>query len=663
MRYIVQKGDTLSTIAKNTTGDYKNYLVIASTNDIQNPDKITTGQTLEIPEKFNKPLKKSEIPTKNKIQVIDNYSPNYNYIVEGNKVYYARKGKDYWVDISDNKKAQLNLLKFLNDKYNFKGYDDKEKELYNQLNNPKPQLIEKFPIIKIQKNYTVPNDNTFTYINKYSNNTKKSENPSEYSISTLWKKGKNWITRQLEKNNISKESDVTEVKPIILEGDYKLRSNFSTTGDTIKIQSDPRRYFIPENLVLNNFTFGTRNRGDYTPIDSEAASITTFDKFLPFNKIKGTSGQTYIGIDSKGNFKAGDYSIFQDGDMMSRTFSNKVISFKKDKDGKTSYKNDAKHGNRNRGVPIVLVQQDDGTIKEGALNILSTHINSPKEQKGSTFGNISGGRLVAQVGNKYLLLSGSIDKIEQDIENLKKEYKVPYVTVYTLDNGSYNRGLRTYDKRFTESDLKKYDAQNNGGGNFMYISKNKQVPKFSSDTIFTPNIRTADSESYKKGHPLINEKKGIVLHHTGFQDANLNPVLKYLTDPKTEASAHVVIGYNGERKVLANPDQVAFHAGASRFNNRNNVNDFMLGIEFQGNTNVKDLTDEQIESAVEYLIPIIYKYKIPLQNIVTHEQIRNAYNDYAIKSGKQSADKKIDINAANYNKIIQKLLEKVYYKF
>lgn len=39
------------------------------------------------------PYTLNQIPTKNKIIIIDNYSPNYNYIVEDDKIYYAKKRK------------------------------------------------------------------------------------------------------------------------------------------------------------------------------------------------------------------------------------------------------------------------------------------------------------------------------------------------------------------------------------------------------------------------------------------------------------------------------------------------------------------------------------------------------------------------------------------
>ena len=296
--------------------------------------------------------------------------------------------------------------------------------------------------------------------------------------------------------------------------------------------------------------------------------------------------------------------------------------------------------------------------KEGALNILTD-----TKQNGNTYGWVSGGRALVRVGDESRLLSGSIDNIEQQFEEMKRRNNATYGTFYTLDNGSYNRGLRTIDGRFTTADLKAYDNQNVGsGGNFLYIT-GRNTPKFSSDTIFTPNIRTVNSKSYKNGkHPLTNEQKGIVLHHTAFMEDDLTKVLNHLTDPKTEVSAHVVIGFDGSRKVLATPDKVTFHAGESVHGGRENVNDFMIGIEFQGDTNKKDLTPQQIESAIEYLEPIVRKNNIRLEDIVTHQDVRDMYNDYARKAGLKEAESKPDINQRNYNLILQALRRKIYYK-
>ena len=88
----------------------------------------------------------------------------------------------------------------------------------------------------------------------------------------------------------------------------------------------------------------------------------------------------------------------------------------------------------------------------------------------------------------------------------------------------------------------------------------------------------------------------------------------------------------------------------------------MLGVEFQGDTNIKDLTDEQINSVVEYLKPIIRKNNIPIENIVSHQQIRQLYNDYAKKQGLNIQPNKPDINQKNYEKVIKALIKNIYYK-
>jgi hypothetical protein len=174
------------------------------------------------------------------------------------------------------------------------------------------------------------------------------------NASDFFQKGANYLERLWEKTFDKHESDLKKVEPIQIEGDYKLRNNYSTTGDTIAIANDPRRYFIPENLHLNQFTFEGRSRGNYTPISSEGAPITLFNPIKPYEQIdNGKSGQAYIGIDKNGNFKAGDYSIFGPGDRMTRTYVNNIIGFKKDSDGKTSYKMSKNNGTRS--IPIVYV--------------------------------------------------------------------------------------------------------------------------------------------------------------------------------------------------------------------------------------------------------------------------------------------------------------------
>lgn len=667
--YIVQKGDTLGAISRSFSGNAKDYLQLANANNISNPDLIEVGQKIVIPEKFDKPLKFNEIPTNNRISIIDDYSPYYNYIVEGNKIYYSRKGhNDYWVDISDNNIARKNLHKHIGFKYNYRGYEDNEREIgkqiaantynYKEAIRPKAKRISLSGNIKQSPIIEQPSS-TFVQKRNFNNPAKPSESKTFIDdiiegVTDLWQKGTNYISRQYEK--IVGDSDSASV--LQMPAESKLNSNYgimpkSYTGDTISV--DKNKYIIPESINLNDVRLGVRNRGSREPLITEGAIITNFNPYTPYEKIdKNNKTATYMGIDASGKFKVGTIDSFTKGDVLTRTYVNDVESFAKDTKGNQIWKNDAAHGNKSRNVPVLNVIQNGKTIK-GSLNILT----DKGSKNSNTYGNITGGRVILEAGDERRLVSGSINDIEKQFNDIKKRHGVKTVRMYTLDNGSYNRGLRTKNRVLSASDLKAYDNQNNGGGNFMYLLDKKG---FSTDTVATPNIRTKESESYKRGHSLINERKGVVLHHTAFEEPDLTNVTRHLTNPQTEASSHVIIGYDGHRRVLATPDKITFHAGQSVWNNRQDVNDFMLGIEFQGNTNKKNLTDKQIQSAIEYLKPIIRENNIPLENIVTHEQVRAMYNEFAKKQNKAIAANKPDINKANYERIINALLKSLYYR-
>lgn len=151
-----------------------------------------------------------------------------------------------------------------------------------------------------------------------------------------------------------------------------------------------------------------------------------------------------------------------------------------------------------------------------------------------------------------------------------------------------------------------------------------------------------------------NEVKGVVLHHTG--ELTLAESLDILTSPERRVSSHVVIDTDGTRYVMADPTVVTFHAGLSMLHNWEHCNYCTIGIEFQGNTLVAPLTAEQIASAIEYLLPIIETYRIPLDNIVTHEMVRNAYRE---QYPDKRCDVKVDITPIEYAHFMQAL--RTYY--
>ena len=160
----------------------------------------------------------------------------------------------------------------------------------------------------------------------------------------------------------------------------------------------------------------------------------------------------------------------------------------------------------------------------------------------------------------------------------------------------------------------------------------------------TPNI-----DSKRK-----NKVEGVVLHHTA--EPTIEKSLGVLTSLTKRVGTHCVIDTDGTRYIMCEPEVSTYHAGFSVLNGKEGCNYFTIGIEFQGNTLVSPLTQDQMESAIEYLRPIIKKYNIPYDNIVTHEMIRQEYKK---KHPQKRCSGKVDITQTEYKRFM-KLLKIVY---
>lgn len=182
-------------------------------------------------------------------------------------------------------------------------------------------------------------------------------------------------------------------------------------------------------------------------------------------------------------------------------------------------------------------------------------------------------------------------------------------------------------------------------------------------------IRSYQAGTYREARIALDESKfykgrnkvqGVVLHHTACKTIEKSLcVLAAAGNP--QKSCHVVIDCNGMRYILADPERITKHAGYSYMNGREKVSEFTIGIEFQSvDTHVQPLTDEQIESAIDYLLPIIKKYRIPLNNIVTHEQVRTAWlKRYPDRAKKEDVKPKVDISQADYQRFMAALKKRL----
>ncbi len=121
---------------------------------------------------------------------------------------------------------------------------------------------------------------------------------------------------------------------------------------------------------------------------------------------------------------------------------------------------------------------------------------------------------------------------------------------------------------------------------------------------------------------------GLILHHTA---GNAPGCVDWLCDPKSQASAHVVICKDGTRHELADDKEITWHAGRSAWpadgtalagrSERNTVNGFCLGVEFEGDTNAAPLTPAQVLSFLEWLTPRWKAHRWTLDRITDHRTV------------------------------------------
>ena len=677
-KYIIQKNDTLSRISKQQKVPIQD---LVNLNHIQDPNKILYGKSLDIPYKYDKPLQQVNIPSPyHPNRIIDNYSKNYNYIVQGDKTYSSLKNKDYWTDISDNPVARKNLYNHLNDKYNLKGYSDEEKNILNLIQKDQYNYDDRYKG-QIKQNLAKEiNPNIYTKESNFLNEFAKSKSYPTKEISNLdqiFKAFKNDIISkigqgldaynnisdftQLAKNGIFRKLNFfdgqdtgisTSVPKSVPNTEiplstkdyytkYAKQANEETSYDAPKTNG---RIYKSQLLDLSKASFGIRNRNDYTEFESSGLPITIQNPFKSPNELKLNDDNTVIGIDSAGKFVKGLYKDFKNRPdvKISKSFANKIVSFD-EVNGISNTKNDSEHGNSKFQVPIVnvLSDKDNKTIIKGSLNILTS------KNKEDFYGNIQGGRVIFENPNtkETYLVSGSLKEIKEKFNRIKKDS--PYLVAYTLDNGTYSRGLSYKDNKFTKDRLRSYDLENTGGGNGLYIKNiENNTSKYKTNYYDTPNIRTKEDSSFKFGHSLKNEIKNIVLHYTAYadepeEDKKLHA--QYMT--KGNNSSHIMISKDGTKNIYASPEQITFHAGKSKWNNRENVNDFGIGVEFQ-NSGKNDLTSDQVNSGSEYISELMDKYNLKLKDVITHKMI--------------APDRKQDLTDKQYNQIIIRLKELGY---
>ena len=140
--------------------------------------------------------------------------------------------------------------------------------------------------------------------------------------------------------------------------------------------------------------------------------------------------------------------------------------------------------------------------------------------------------------------------------------------------------------------------------------------------------------NYSKGRTI--HPRGIVAHHTG--DYSRQSIEATFCDPTSNKSAHVVIWKDGSRTTFVQDTLRAWHAGESSFKGEPNCNNFMLGVEFHGDTNKEPLTTDQVSSFIEWVQPRVLKYRLHKGSLTDHRTI--------------APGRKVDINENELKKLL-----------
>ena len=172
----------------------------------------------------------------------------------------------------------------------------------------------------------------------------------------------------------------------------------------------------------------------------------------------------------------------------------------------------------------------------------------------------------------------------------------------------------------------------------------------------------------------LAEIGGVVIHH--FSAINVDPDRAFeleacrdlfhdLNRPRSErahymqsddwpekrmyASAHLLIGRDGETWRLVEFDRVAWHAGSSLMAGRRGLNNWTLGIELVG-TDKSGFTRAQYLRLAELLAHLEAEYGFDRENVQGHDQVRYAANQAgADKPAKRDPSGQADGQGSNFD--------------
>jgi N-acetylmuramoyl-L-alanine amidase len=156
-------------------------------------------------------------------------------------------------------------------------------------------------------------------------------------------------------------------------------------------------------------------------------------------------------------------------------------------------------------------------------------------------------------------------------------------------------------------------------------SYKRQAKAYAKTLQATPQAKQSVGAAYPQGDYWVgatnfNMRKPnfVIIHHTA-QNSTAQ-TLKTFTTTATKVSAHYVIGRDGKVYHMLNDYLRAWHAGASRWGNNNDINSSSIGIELDNN-GAEPFSDAQVNSLLSVLQVLKKEYDIPAANFIGHSDV------------------------------------------
>ena len=140
----------------------------------------------------------------------------------------------------------------------------------------------------------------------------------------------------------------------------------------------------------------------------------------------------------------------------------------------------------------------------------------------------------------------------------------------------------------------------------------------------------------------------IVMHDTGGNYLGSIEWTSNIFYPKTNkrlyASYHCIVARDGRRTITNHDDNRAYHAGSSSFNSRSGLNNWSIGVAFERDSHKEPLQENAMLSAIEYMLPLMKKWKITPAMVTDHRTI--------------SPGRKVDLKKEEFEKFHALLVKK-----